>query len=124
MDKPVILFVDDEPDTLKVISSGLEERDFKMLQANTGEEALELLKTNKPDLILADLRMQPMNGFELFQQVKKDPKFVTTPFLFLTAVDEILAKKYGQKLGVDAYITKPVELDDLVSIIKNRLGRK
>jgi DNA-binding response OmpR family regulator len=122
--KPLILFVDDEPDTLTMIASGLEQKGFAVLQSSSGEGALDLLNSNTPDLIIADLRMQPMNGFELFQQVKKNPKFVTTPFLFFTAVDEVLAKKYGQKLGVDAYITKPIELDDLVSIINNKLGRK
>ena len=121
MKKPVILYVDDEPDALKVLAIELEERGFSVLTCGGGSEALELLRTNAPDLIIADLRMRPMTGFDLLQQVKKLPKFATTPFLFHTAVDDYLAEKYGQKLGVDAYLTKPVDLDKLETVIRNKI---
>ena len=124
MDNPVILYVDDESDALKAVSMGLEERGFTMLTANTGQDALDMLKTSAPDVIMTDLRMLPMNGFELFQQIKKDPKHQNTPFIFLTAVNDSMAQKYGEKLGVDAYITKPVDLDELVLVIKNKLASR
>ena len=122
MASPTILYVDDEPDALKAVSLGMQVRGFNLITANSGPEALELLKTVTPDLIITDLRMLPMNGFELFQEIKKDPRNQNIPFFFLTAVNDSLAQKYGQKLGVDAYLNKPVDLDDLVLAINNKLA--
>ncbi len=123
MSKATILYVDDEADALTPMRMGLGERGYDVLTASTGPEALELLKTTIPDLIIADLRMHPMNGFELFQQVKKDARCARVLFFFLTAVDDFLAQKYGQTLGVDAYIVKPIDLDHLVVMIEEKLRR-
>ena len=123
MNAITVLYVDDEPDALRAMKVGMEDRGYTMTTAGSGPEALELLKTFKPDIIITDLRMQPMNGFELLQQVKKDPQFAQTPVFFLTAVDDFLAQKYGQTVGVDAYIVKPVDLDNLDSIIKGKVKR-
>jgi CheY-like chemotaxis protein len=122
MKKTVILYVDDEPDVLSSFKVGMEERGYVVLAAESGAEALELLERNTPQVIITDLRMQPMNGFEFFQAVKKIPRFADTPFYFLTAVDEYLAQKYGTSLGVDAYLTKPVDLQMLDEQIQNRLS--
>ena len=124
MSKQSILYVDDEPDALQSIKAGLQDRGYDVLTAESGDEALKALKTGFPDLIIADLRMHPMNGFELLQKVKKIPRFNSTPFFFLTAVDDYMSEKYGQTLGVDAYIKKPVDLDDLVALIKYKLEPK
>lgn len=124
MKKVQILYVDDEVDALHSLQIGLEDRGYDVLIAESGKNALELLKKNTPDVIIADLRMHPMNGFELFQEVKKNTKMTSVPFFFLTAVDDFLAQKYGQTLGVDAYITKPIELDYLETIIKRKLGKQ
>ncbi|HTK82358.1 MAG TPA: response regulator [Bacteroidota bacterium] len=122
MKKASILFVDDEKDVLDAFQVGLTDRGYEIVTASSGAEALDLLKSYTPDLIIADLRMQPMNGFDLFQEVKKIEKHMGIPFFFLTAVDDVLAQKYGQKLGVDLYITKPVDLDNLDTAIKNKLS--
>lgn len=124
MEKPVILYVDDEPSALESIKMGLEEKGYTILTAESGSKALEILKTHTPDLIMTDLRMQPMNGFEFFEEVRKIENFAETPLFFLTAVDDFLAQKYGQKLGVDAYITKPVDLNNLHNLIKGKLKGK
>ena len=121
MKPKMILYVDDEPDALTSLKLELGDRGYEVLTVDTGEGALELLKTNIPDLIIADLRMQPMNGFELFQNVKKLQSCAKIPFFFLTAVDDFLAQKYGQTLGVDAYITKPVDLANLDRLIRGKL---
>jgi len=121
MDKIKLLYVDDEPDALQSMQIGLEDRDYEVFIAESGADAIKLLEGNKPDVIIADLRMQPMNGFELFQEVRKNKNTNKIPFFFLTAVDDFLAQKYGQTLGVDAYITKPIDLDYLDSFIKQRL---
>jgi DNA-binding response OmpR family regulator len=122
--KAKILYVDDEVNALHALKLGLEDRGFAVLIAETGADALELLKTEEPDVIIADLRMSPMNGFELYQEVKKKRNIPPMLFFFLTAVDDFLAQKYGQSLGVDAYITKPIELDYLESFILQKLNKK
>ena len=124
MSKSLILFVDDEIETLELLKRALEDRGYAMLTAKSGSEAIDLLKTNVPDLIIADLRMQPMNGFELFQSVKKNSRFSKTPFFFLTAVNDPLSQRYGETLGADAYITKPVDIDHLETLIANRIPAK
>ena len=122
MDKPLILFVDDDPDVVAAIKSGLETREYEVLIAGSGKEALGMLEVSEPDLMIIDLRMEPMNGFELFQAIRKDLKFAGVPVFFLTAVDDALAKKYGQKLGVSAFITKPVDLQYLDLRIRKSLA--
>jgi CheY-like chemotaxis protein len=121
MKKLRILYIDDEEEALSAMKIGLEERGYEVTTAVSGEDALGTLKKETPDVIITDLRMTPMNGFELFQMVKKIPKFKATPFFFLTAVDDFLAQKYGQTLGVDAYITKPVDLDSIDTMIRKKI---
>ena len=124
MKKTVILLVDDEKQLLDSFRVGLGAKGYDVITAMTGAEALEILNSYTPDIIIADLRMKPMDGFDLFQQVKKNSALSNIPFFFLTAVNDYLAQKYGAKIGVDAYITKPVELDDLDAMIKGRLSGK
>ena len=120
----MILYVDDDQAALDMLKTGLEEKGFKVQTFSTGNDALEYLQTAMPQLIIADLRMQPMNGFEFFQAVKKIRDAGTVPFLFLTAVDDHLAQKYSQTLGVDAYVVKPIDMDNFESIIRRKLAEK
>ena|SRR5258706_9764661 len=123
MKNTTLLYVDDEPGALETLKMGLEGKGYTVLTAASGPDALELLKNQSPNIIVADLRMLPMNGFEFYQAVKQDTRFARTPFLFLTAVDDFLAQKYGQTLGVDAYVLKPFDLDNLDSIIQRKLSK-
>ena len=121
---PTVLCVDDDVDLLMAVASGLEDRSYNVLTAGSGNAAMETLRSAKPDIIIADLRMDPVNGFELYQQIKKIPKNTTIPFFFLTAIDDPLAKRYSSQLGADAYIIKPVDIDELDRLIRKRLGEK
>ena len=121
-EKALILYVDDEPGALGALKLGLEERGYQVLTAGSGADALNLLKTKSPDMLLVDLRMQPMNGFEFFQTVKKNPRLSETPIIFVTAVSDPISQKYGESLGVDGYLTKPVDVDNLDNIIRAKLG--
>src|SRR4030042_3774417 len=111
----VVLLVDDEPSIRKATRVGLTDRGFTVKAAEGREEALKIMKTVTPSIIVSDLVMPGTNGFELFQEVRKEEKFQTIPFLFLTAVDDYYAEKFGRELGSAAYITKPVDLDELES---------
>ena len=124
MDKPLILFVDDDRDVLQLVKEGLEGHGYNTITAENGKDALNQLKAHTPALIMIDLRMQPMSGFDLYQEIKKNLKFTNTPIFFLTAVDDFIAQKYSQKLGVNAYITKPVDIDDLHARIQQAIAEK
>lgn len=118
----LILLVDDEPAILNATKAGLLARGFNVQSAEGADEAIHALQSLKPSLIVSDLVMPGTNGFELFQKVKKEPTHQSVPFVFLTAVDDYYAQKVGRELGSAAYITKPVDLDELERIIKDKIG--
>jgi DNA-binding response OmpR family regulator len=118
----LILLVDDEPSILKATEQGLLDRGFSVKAVEGAEAAIKAAHSFKPSLIVSDLVMPGTNGFELFQQLRKEEEFTRIPFVFLTAVDDYYAKKFGKDLGSAAYITKPVDLDELERIILDKLG--
>jgi DNA-binding response OmpR family regulator len=121
MDKPVVLLVDDEAGTVVAVKAGLEERGYAVLGATSAADGLELLRTVVPDIILTDLRMSPVNGFELYQAIRRLPTFSSIPVIFFTAVDDFLARNYSSTLGVDAYVTKPVDMELLDETLRRHL---
>ena len=118
----VVLLVDDELSLLKATSIGLKDRGFNVHTAESGESAIEAIQSLRPSIVVSDLAMPGMNGFELYQEVKKSAEYNSIPFIFLTAVDDFYARKFGKELGGAAYITKPVDLDELEQIIKEKMG--
>jgi two-component system, OmpR family, response regulator len=117
-----VLFVDDEEDALVSFKAAMEDRGYSILTASTGAAALEILKTTRPDAIVADIRMTPMNGFVFFQEAKKLFGGLKIPFIFLSAIDDPVSQKYGKSLGVDSYITKPINPDHIDLILKRKLN--
>ena len=118
----IVLLVDDEPSILRATSTGLQNRGFTVHTVDGADEALREIHKLNPSIVVSDLVMPGTNGFELFQQIKKDGQFKSLPFVFLTGVDDYYAKKFGKDLGGAAYITKPVDLDELEQIIKEKIG--
>jgi len=118
----VVLLVDDEQSLLKATSVGLKDRGFTVHTADSGELAIQAIRSLKPSIVVSDLAMPGMNGFELYQEVKKEAEYKLLPFVFLTAVDDFYAKKFGKQLGGAAYLTKPVDLDELAQIITEQMG--
>ena len=117
-----ILFVDDDEALRNALTDGLKEKGFKVISAESGPAALNILKSFVPDIIITDLRMEPMNGFDFYLNVKKNPDFTNTPFIFLTAIDDYLSEKYSKEIGVNSYVTKPVDIEKLTLIIKSNLN--
>ena len=110
-----ILVVDDNPDVLTSLKVGLEETsgDYQILMAEDGKKCLEMLKNNtKPDIILLDIMMPQMSGWEVFDRIKENPSWKTIPIVFLTARTDRTAKNAGSFLG-DDYIEKPFNISDL-----------
>jgi len=118
----VVLLVDDEQSLLRATSIGLKDRGFTVQTAESGESAIRAIQSLKPSIVVSDLAMPGMNGFELYQEVKKEAEYKALPFVFLTAVDDFYAKKFGKELGGAAYITKPIDLDELEQILKEKMG--
>jgi len=118
----VVLLVDDEPSILRATSTGLKNRGFNVHTVDGADAAMKEIRTLNPSIVVSDLVMPGTNGFELFQEIKKDGQFKSLPFVFLTGVDDYYAKKFGKELGGAAYITKPVDLDELEQIIKEKIG--
>jgi DNA-binding response OmpR family regulator len=122
MKKKLIFLVDDDEDIGHAVTIYLNERGYHIEYSPDGPSALEKLKTTTPDLFLIDLRMQPMNGFELYQHIKAFSHLAHIPVFFLTAVNDPIAERYSMKLGVDAYLTKPIDMDELEKAIRSKLN--
>jgi DNA-binding response OmpR family regulator len=123
MPKSKILVVDDNAYLVDILSFSLEMENYEVLKAYDGEEALKIITDNKPDLILADIMMPKMDGFELCKKTKERPETKNIPFLFLTAKGKLDDQLKGFSLGGDDYIVKPFNLNDLLKKIAKSIER-
>ena len=118
-----ILVVDDEPDLLDNIGLALEVEGYQVITASDGIEALKVLQSQPVHLILADIAMPNMNGYQLFERVRKNPAWVPIPFIFLSARTMDSDVRYGKELGADDYLTKPIRAADLLAAVRGKLRR-
>lgn len=118
-----ILIVDDQPDLLGSLALTLDAAGYCVVTANDGIEALTLLHTQQVDLILADIAMPHMNGYQLYERVRDNNAWIAIPFLFLTARAMDSDIRYGKQLGVDDYLTKPIQPEDLLAAVEGKLRR-
>ncbi|MEI8658556.1 response regulator [Vibrio sp. Hal054] len=117
MQKPTILVVDDTPENIDILV-GILGDDYKLKVAIEGKKALEVAHKSQPDLILLDVMMPNMNGYEVCQQLKKDPITTHIPVIFVTAMSEVEDETLGFEVGGIDYITKPVS----PSVVKARVN--
>ncbi len=122
--KKQILIVDDEPEWIKVLSLFLRKQGYKVMEATNGKDALHALSGFKPDLILSDVRMPDMNGFDFLDQVRRTTKNAKTPVVFLSAVDDYDAKKVARDLGAADYLVKPFDETDVLAILSRHLNER
>jgi two-component system, sensor histidine kinase and response regulator len=118
-----ILIIEDEKQLLNNISLLLRNEGYEVIPKDNGLEALKFLEQFTPDLIISDIMMPYINGIELLQRIKNNPKIKFIPFLFLTAKSDNVSIRKGMNLGADDYITKPFSSDDLLKSIKIRLEK-
>jgi putative two-component system response regulator len=123
MNQETILIVEDNGVLREGMCEMLGTEGFRVLSAGNGIEALELMKNELPDLIVSDINMPKMNGFEFFNAVRAQNEWVTIPIIFLTARSESNDVSRGRKLGAEDYLTKPIGREELVSTIHSRLNR-
>ncbi|MEN9224776.1 MAG: response regulator [Thermostichus sp. HHBFW_bins_43] len=120
-----ILIVDDEPHIRLLLEQTLEELEgegVELLLAANGEEALELIRSERPRVVFLDVMMPRINGFDVCQRVKQDPGLKDTIIIMLTAKGQEFDKQRGQEVGADLYITKPFDPDVLTAKAAELLG--
>jgi len=118
-----ILVVDDAPELLRNIAEMLQESGYQVVTATDGTEALAVLQTAQVDLILTDIAMPKLNGYQLYEQVRRNPNWLRIPFIFLTGRSMRSDVQYGKELGVDDYLIKPMEIEDLAAAVRGKLRR-
>jgi two-component system sensor histidine kinase ChiS len=116
-----ILLVDDEPNNLLLLESLLSVQEYQTQSAHSGQEAINLAQSSKPDLILLDVMMPDMNGFEVCNSLRQQEELKTVPIIFLTALDDDESRIQGIEMMADDYITKPFNSQLLLAKIKNIL---
>jgi DNA-binding response OmpR family regulator len=122
--RPHVLCIDDDRETVGLIAEELVDRGFRISAAFDGEEGFQAIVAQQPDLVLADITMPVLSGFDLLERLTASaPRFNNMPFLYLTALSDRANELKGRQLGADDYITKPVDFDILISIIHARLTR-
>ena len=118
-----LLVVDDDPDLLYAVAECLRAAGHEAETARGGPEALVRLAQSVPDLIVSDVRMPGMDGYAFARGVRNAPRTALVPIVFLTAKDQKADRIEGFRAGVDAYVTKPFDPDELLAIISNILNR-
>ncbi|MBN1866600.1 response regulator [Candidatus Sumerlaeota bacterium] len=116
-----ILAVDDESDVLLVIKAGLENEGFQVQTASNGADALELARDELPDLIVLDVMMPKMNGFEVLRELKNSEETALIPVVMLTGLSDSQKIRQAILSGTDYYVVKPFDFDDLVMKIRTAL---
>lgn len=118
-----LLVIDDEPKLLRAVELTLRAENYEVITARSGAEAFMRLAESVPDLIISDIRMPGMDGYTLARQLRRSPRTSLIPIIFLTAKDGLADRVQGLGAGVDYYVTKPFEPEELIAIIANTLSR-
>ncbi len=118
-----LLVVDDEPHLLRAVAACLKAENYEVSTARSAHEALMQLAESVPDLIISDIRMPGMDGYKLARQLRGAPRTALVPIVFLTAKDETTDRVEGFRAGIDAYLTKPFEPEELVAVVNGILNR-
>jgi twitching motility two-component system response regulator PilH len=114
-----ILVVDDTPSIRELISSYLRDSGYQVIEATNGKEALEKALDNKPDIVVTDVVMPEMNGFELCRNLKKNPDMENLRIVVCTSKNQDIDRLWGIKQGADVYLTKPFTQEEIMEAIKS-----
>ena len=116
-----ILIVDDEPDVVVPIQFLMEQQGYRVMAAERGEDALDLIYHYKPDLVILDIMLPGIDGYEVCEIIRLNPNYRDVKIIFLTAKSSEVEFAKGMALGADAYITKPFSNTELVGKVKELL---
>ncbi len=118
-----ILIVDDDVETLRLVGLMLQRQGYQIVAANNGTQAINMARSEEPDLIILDVMMPDMDGYQVTTELRKDPLLAETPILMFTAKSQVDDKVAGYDAGVDDYLTKPVHPAELIAHLKALLSR-
>ncbi|MHB8087441.1 MAG: response regulator transcription factor, partial [Anaerolineaceae bacterium] len=118
-----ILIVDDDVETLRLVGLMLQRQGYQIVAANNGSQAISMARAESPDLIILDVMMPDMDGYQVTAELRKDPQLADTPILMFTAKSQVDDKVAGYDAGVDDYLTKPVHPAELIAHLKALLSR-
>jgi len=110
-----VLLIDDEPFYFKLIRNALKEAEYDLEYAKSGSEGLAKISSYEPEMLIVDLKLPEMDGFEILERLRRDPKFSHTPVIVITAKDELSEKLRAFELGADDYLVKPFQPEELVA---------
>jgi DNA-binding NarL/FixJ family response regulator len=119
-----LLLVDDEPGLREAVQAYLEDSGFTVDVASNAREGLDLARQKLPDLVITDIMMPQVDGYQFLKQLREEPQFKTLPIVFLTARGMTADRIQGYNAGCDAYISKPFDPDELVAVVKNLLEKQ
>ncbi len=120
-----LLLVDDEPGVRESVKAYLEDgQEFVVSVARDANEAWEILQQETPDLVISDIMMPEVNGYQFLEKMREDPRFTTLPVVFLTARGMTSDRILGYQAGCDAYLPKPFDPDELEAIVKNLISKR
>jgi DNA-binding NarL/FixJ family response regulator len=119
-----LLLVDDEPGLREAVQAYLEESGYSVQTANNGNEGWEMVQRFTPDLVISDVMMPQVDGYQLLKRLRDDVRFQALPVIFLTARGMTSDRIQGYDAGCDAYLPKPFDPDELVAVIKSILTRQ
>lgn len=121
--KPKILLVEDEVDLVELLQTRLGNNGYDVDAAYDGKQAVEKVRRNRPDIIILDIMLPKMNGYEVCDIIKKDANLKNIPIVVLSARVQDADKKKAFEAGADAYITKPFDSADLMKAVENYLKK-
>ncbi len=119
-----LLLVDDEPGLREAVQAYLEDSGFAVAVASNAGEGLELARQKLPDLVITDIMMPQVDGYQFLKQLRDNPQLKTLPVVFLTAKGMTTDRIQGYNAGCDAYLSKPFDPDELVAIVTNLLQKR
>ena len=119
-----ILIVDDTIENLRLLSDMLTERGYTVRKATSGKMTLKVVQTLPPDLILLDIMLPDINGYEVCKLLKENPETATIPIIFLSALDDVLDKVRAFGVGGADYVTKPFHIEEVLIRVNNQLALK
>jgi two-component system alkaline phosphatase synthesis response regulator PhoP len=122
--RPVILVVDDNRENLELLEAYLEDFECRTIPAYDGPEALEIVKKDKPDLVLLDIMMPKMSGFEVCRRIKNDPATSHIPVIMVTALNEFGDMQRAVDCGTDDFVSKPVNKLEMLTRVRTMLKLK
>ncbi len=122
--KKKLLLVEDDPSAVRITTYALEQAGYEVLAALNGQEALRKAQGEKPDLIILDVMLPGVDGFQVCRHLRADPQTAQIPILMLSAKAQQADVDTGLKVGADDYLTKPVDLSEVLSRVESLLAQK